>query len=71
MQPIVLFGLQFTFSLVAYALAAWWYLAPRLARLPREVALVPLVWVHVFRIAGGRSWRRGPSATPSRWTFAP
>jgi len=53
MQPIVLFGIQFTFSLVAYALAAWWYLVPRLARLPREMALVPLVWVHVFRIAGG------------------
>ena len=53
MEPIVLFGIQFTFSLVAYALAAWWYLAPRLARLPRELALVPLVWVHVLRIAGG------------------
>lgn len=53
MAPIVLFGIQFTFSLVAYALAAWWYLAPRLASLPREVALVPLVWVHVLRIAGG------------------
>src|SRR5258707_9264150 len=53
MQPIVLFGLQFTFSLVAYALAAWWHLLPRLARLPREIALVPLVWIHVLRIAGG------------------
>ena len=53
MQPIVLFGIQFTFSLAAYALAGWWYLAPRLARLPREVALVPLVWIHVARIAGG------------------
>jgi len=53
MEPIVLFGIQFTFALVAYAVAAWWYLAPRLARLPREVALVPLVWIHVFRIAGG------------------
>jgi|SRR5258706_3674472 len=53
MQPIVLFGLQFTFSLVAYAVAAWWYLVPRLARLPREAALVPLVWVHVLRIVGG------------------
>ncbi len=53
MQPVVLFGIQFTVSLVAYALAAWWYLAPRLARLPREMALVPLVWVHVLRIAGG------------------
>jgi hypothetical protein len=53
MEPIVLFGIQFTFALVAYAVAAWWYLAPRLARLPREMALVPLVWIHVFRIAGG------------------
>ena len=38
MKPFVLFGIQFTFSLVAYALAAWWYLVPRLARLPREMA---------------------------------
>ena len=53
MEPIVLFSIQFTFSLVAYAVAAWWYLVPRLARLPREMALVPLIWVHVFRIAGG------------------
>ena len=53
MEPIVLFGIQFTFSLVAYALASWWYVAPRLSLLPREVALVPLIWIHVFRIAGG------------------
>jgi Polysaccharide biosynthesis protein len=52
-EPIVLFGLQFTVSLGAYALLAWWYLAPRLARLPREVALVPLLWIHAFRIVGG------------------
>ena len=53
MEPIVLFGIQFTFSLAIYALIAWWYVAPRLSRLPREVALVPLVWVHAFRIIGG------------------
>jgi hypothetical protein len=53
MPPIVLFGIQFTFSLAAYALIAWWYGAPRLSRLPREVALVPLVWIHAFRIVGG------------------
>src|SRR5215510_11831847 len=53
MDPIVLFGIQFTLSLVIYAVIAWWYVAPRLARLPREVALVPLVWVHAFRIVGG------------------
>jgi hypothetical protein len=53
MPPIVLFGIQFTFSLAAYALIAWWYGAPRLSRLPREVALVPLLWIHAFRIVGG------------------
>jgi hypothetical protein len=53
MPPIVLFGIQFTLALVAYALIAWWYVAPRLSRLPREVALVPLVWIHAFRIVGG------------------
>ena len=53
MPPIVLFGIQFTFSLIAYALIAWWYVAPRLSRPPREVALVPLVWIHAFRIVGG------------------
>jgi hypothetical protein len=53
MPPIVLFGIQFTLSLAAYGLLAWWYLAPRLGRLPREVALVPLVWIHVGRVVGG------------------
>src|SRR5258706_7309174 len=53
MDPIVLFGIQFTLSLVAYALIAFWYVAPRLSRLPREVALAPLLWVHAFRIVGG------------------
>jgi hypothetical protein len=52
-EPIVLFGVQFTFFLVAYALAAWWYLAPRLARFPRELSLVPLLWIHAFRMVGG------------------
>lgn len=53
MEPIVLFGIQFSFAVVAYALVAWWYGAPRLWRLPREVALVPLLWIHTFRIVGG------------------
>ena len=53
MPAIVLFGIQFTLALVAYALIAWWYVAPRLSGLPREVALVPLLWVHAFRIVGG------------------
>jgi len=53
MDPIVLFGIQFTLSLAAYGLIAFWYVLPRLSRLPREVALVPLLWIHAFRIVGG------------------
>jgi len=53
MEPIALFGIQFTLSLVAYGLIAFWYVAPRLSRLPRELAVVPLLWVHAFRIVGG------------------
>src|SRR5713226_7790939 len=52
MAPIVLFGIQFTFRLASYALLAWWYLVPRLARLPRDLALVPLVPIHAFAIVG-------------------
>jgi len=53
MEPIVLFGIQFTLSLVAYSLIASWYVAPRLSGLPPELALVPLLWAHAFRIVGG------------------
>jgi hypothetical protein len=53
MEPIVLFGIQFTMSLLVYALIASWYVAPRLSALPKELALIPLVWVHAFRFVGG------------------
>jgi len=53
MGPVVLFGIQFTLSLVAYLFIAFWYVAPRLSRLPLETALVPLLWVHTFRTVGG------------------
>ena len=52
-EPIVLFGIQFTLSLVVYSLIARWFVSPRLSRLPLELALAPLLWVHVFRIVGG------------------
>jgi hypothetical protein len=52
MPPIALFGVQFTFCLVAYALLAGWYVVPRLSGVPKAAALIPLVWVHVFRVAG-------------------
>jgi hypothetical protein len=53
MEPIVLFGIQFTLTLVACSLIAWWYVEPRLARLPVERALMPLLLVHAFRVVGG------------------
>ena len=53
MGPVVLFGIQFTLSLVAYLFIAFWYVQPRLSRLPLEIALVPLLWVHAFRTVGG------------------
>jgi hypothetical protein len=52
-EPLALFSIQFTFALIAYALAARWYVVPRLRPLSPAAALVPLVWVHVFRIVGG------------------
>jgi len=53
MGSVVLFGIQFTLSLVAYLFIAFWYVQPRLSRLPLEIALVPLLWVHAFRTVGG------------------
>ena len=53
MEPVVLFGIQFTMSLLAFSLIAVWYVAPRLSKLPEELALVPLLWVHALRIIGG------------------
>jgi hypothetical protein len=52
-DPLLLFSIQFTLALVVYALAARWYVWPRISPLPPAVALVPLVWVHVFRFIGG------------------
>ena len=49
MSPFVLFSIQFTLSLVVFALVSHWYIQPLLAQLPRERALVPLLLIHVFR----------------------
>jgi hypothetical protein len=63
MDPTILFGVQFTLSLIAYALIAIWYVAPALSHLPREAALIPLLFVHVFRIVGGTILAPGAVAT--------
>jgi hypothetical protein len=49
MSPTTLFGVQFTFSLVVFALVAKWYITPALAKLPLAAALVPLFLVHALR----------------------
>ena len=59
MEPIALFSIQFTMSLLVYVLIAIWYVTPRLSRLPKELALIPLVWVHAFRFVGGTIFAPG------------
>ena len=52
MEGIQIFGLQFSLSLLAYGLIAKWYVAPGLAALPLQDALVPLLFLHAFRHLG-------------------
>jgi len=52
MDPISLFGIQFTVNLILLSLLARWYVAPKLKNLPLQSALIPLVWIHAFRIIG-------------------
>lgn len=49
MSPMALFGLQFTFSCVLFALVAKWYITPALDKLPAQAALVPLFLIHALR----------------------
>jgi hypothetical protein len=51
MSAFAVLSIQSTLSLVAFALIARWHVAPRLRALSSEDALVPLLWVHVFRYA--------------------
>lgn len=49
MSTLFIFAIQITLSIFVFALMAKWYIAPRLARLSLEKALIPLLWVNVFR----------------------
>jgi hypothetical protein len=51
MSPFLALNIQSTFSLVAFSLIARWHVAPRLNARSREDALIPLLWVQVFRYA--------------------
>jgi len=47
-----IFWLQILTSVAVFGLIALWYVWPRLVKLPRNSALVPLVFVQVFRYVG-------------------
>jgi hypothetical protein len=52
MTPTQIFGLQILVNLLVYGLAARWYLAPWLARLPLADALRPLLLFQALRTMG-------------------
>ncbi|ESY89847.1 hypothetical protein [Mesorhizobium sp. LNHC209A00] len=52
MDNVAIFWLQLLVSCVVFGIIATWYVWPSLAKLPRNAALVPLLWVHVFRYVG-------------------
>jgi len=47
-----IFGVQVVLSFVVYGLVARWYVGPRLAPLPLQVALQPLLVLHASRHLG-------------------
>lgn len=52
MNNVTIFWLQLLLSFVVYAIVTKWYAWPALATLTRNSALVPLLFVHVFRYVG-------------------
>ena len=52
MTNVSIFWLQLIFSCVVSAAAVTWWIWPVLTKLPRNSALVPLIFVHVFRYVG-------------------
>ena len=51
MTPFQVLNIQSTLSLIVFILIARWYVAPRLAGRTRNEAVLPLLWIHVFRYA--------------------
>jgi hypothetical protein len=52
MDNVTIFWMQLLLSLVVCAIIAKWYVSPSLAKLSLNSALVPLLFVHVFRYVG-------------------
>jgi len=52
MNSVTIFWLQLVASVVVVSLVTVWYVWPYLTRLPRNSALIALLFVHVFRYVG-------------------
>ena len=52
MNSVTIFWLQLVASVVVVSLVTAWYVWPYLTRLPRNSALIALLFVHVFRYVG-------------------
>ncbi len=52
MGNVEIFWMQLLVSCGVLALVVAWYVAPLLSKLPRNSALIPLLWVHVPRYVG-------------------
>ena len=52
MNNVSIFWLELASSILVCAAVATWWVWPSLVKLPRNAALAPLVFVHVFRYVG-------------------
>ena len=52
MGSVAIFWMQLLVSCAVFSIVAAWYVWPSLTKLPRNAALIPLLWVHVPRYVG-------------------
>ncbi len=52
MDNVTIFWMQLLVSCVVFSIVVAWYVWPLLINLPRNTALIPLLFVHVFRYVG-------------------
>lgn len=52
MTSVTIFWLQLLTSVFVFSILSVWYVWPSLTKLPRNSALIPLLWVHVPRYVG-------------------
>jgi hypothetical protein len=52
MNNVSIFWLQLLSSVFVFSIVAVWYVWPSLTKLSRNTALIPLLFVHVFRYVG-------------------